>query len=82
VVVHREEGVLDVSVDFAAGETHYMMIRGLRPFTKIQLYGIDFRTDPRFERYDSSGWAYSASEQTLILKMKHKSPIEHVRIYF
>lgn len=82
VVVHREEGVLDVSVEFAVGETHYMMIRGLRPFTKIQLYGIDFRTDPRFERYDSSGWAYSASEQTLILKMKHKAPIEHVRIYF
>ncbi len=82
VAVSREAGVLDLAVTFAAGETHYMMIRGLKPFAKIQLYGIDFRTDPRFERYDSSGWAYSASEQTLILKMKHKMPVEQVRIYF
>ena len=82
VTVTGGQGVLDVAVSFAVGETHYMMIRGLKPFTKLQLYGIDFRTDPRFERYDSSGWAYSASEQTLILKMKHKAPVEHVRVYF
>jgi hypothetical protein len=78
----REGEILDIAVTFSPGETHYMLIRGLRPFAKIQLYGIDFRTDPRFERYDSSGWAYSASEQTLILKMKHKSAVEHVRIFF
>ncbi|GAB1481972.1 hypothetical protein MASR2M78_07870 [Treponema sp.] len=78
----KDEEALDISVSFPAGETHYMLLRGIKPFTKIQLYGIDFRTDPRFERYDSSGWAYSSSEQTLLLKMKHKSTIEHIRIYF
>lgn len=77
-----DAGTLSVAVDFPVGETHYMMIRGVRPFAKIQLYDIDFRTDPRFERYDSSGWAYSASEQTLLLKMKHRSPTEYVRIFY
>ncbi len=74
--------VLDIPIAFFVGETHYMLIRGVKPFQKIQLYNIDYRTDPRFERYDSSGWAYSASEQTLLLKMKHKAPIEHIRIYY
>jgi len=59
-----------------------MVVRGVKPFNRIQIYGMDFRTDPRFERYDSSGWAYSASEQTLLLKMKHRSPTEYVRIFY
>ncbi|MDR1374744.1 MAG: hypothetical protein LBJ24_07215 [Treponema sp.] len=74
--------VLDLSVSFPVGETHYMLVRGIRPFTKIQIYNIDYRTDPQFERYDSSGWTYSASEQILLLKMKHRTPVEHVRIFY
>jgi len=78
----QADGMLDIAVDFPVGETHYLLVRGVKPFVRLQLYDIDFRTDPRFERYDSSGWAYSASEQTLLVKMKHRSPTEHVRIYF
>jgi hypothetical protein len=74
--------VLDISVNFPAGETHYMIIRGVRPFIKIQLYNMDFRTDPQFERYDSSGWSYNAQDQTLILKMKHRATVEHIRIFY
>lgn len=74
--------VLDIAVNFFEGETHYMMIKGVKPFKKIQLYNIDFRTDPRFERYDSSGWAYSESEQVLLVKMKHRSREEHIRIFY
>lgn len=78
----KDAGTVDIAVDFPVGETHYLIIRGVKPFEKIQLYGIDFRTDPRFERYDSSGWAYSASEQSLLVKMKHKSATEHIRIFY
>jgi hypothetical protein len=77
-----EDEVLDISVSFPAGETHYMIIRGVRPFVKIQLYNMDFRTDPQFERYDSSGWSYNAQEQALILKMRHRTTAEHVRIFY
>ncbi|MDR0387947.1 MAG: hypothetical protein LBH57_07900 [Treponema sp.] len=82
VTVSRENNVLDIAVSFPAGETHYMLIRGLRPFVKLQLYGIDYRTDPQFERYDSSGWSFSSSEQTLLLKLKHRSQIEHIRVFY
>ncbi|MDR2028561.1 MAG: hypothetical protein LBP93_03375 [Treponema sp.] len=78
----QENNVLDISASFPVGETHYMMIRGIRPFTKIQLYNIDYRTDPQFERYESSGWVYSASEQTLLLKMRHRTTVEHIRIFY
>jgi hypothetical protein len=82
VSASQENNVLDISVSFPAGETHYMILRGIRAFTKIQLYNMDFRTDPQFERYDSSGWAYAAEEQTLLLKMKHRATVEHVRIFY
>jgi hypothetical protein len=77
-----QNDILDISVAFPAGETHYMIIRGVRPFAKIQLYNMDYRTDPQFERYDSSGWSYNAQEQTLIVKMKHRATVEHVRIFY
>jgi hypothetical protein len=80
--VTQDGTVLDIAVSFPVGETHYMMIRGIRPFTKVQLYNIDYRTDPQFERYDSSGWIYSAREQILVLKMKHRATVEHIRIFY
>jgi hypothetical protein len=79
---NQENNMLDISVVFPRDETHYMLIRGIRPFAQIQLYNIPYRTDPRFESYDSSGWAYSPSEQTLMVKMKHQLPTEHIQIYY
>jgi hypothetical protein len=81
ISVTQNGDITDIAVSFPAGETHYMMLRGIKPFTKIQLYGIDYRTDPQFERYDSSGWVYSSSEQTLLLQVKHHTPVEHIVIY-
>ncbi|MDR2052136.1 MAG: hypothetical protein LBP80_01870 [Treponema sp.] len=81
VSVTQNGDITDIAVSFPAGETHYMMLRGIKPFTKIQLYGIDYRTDPQFERYDSSGWSYSSPDQTLLLKVKHQNPVEHIVIH-
>ena len=78
----QQNDILDIAVTFPAGQTHYMIIRGIRTFSRIQLYNMDFRTDPQFERYDSSGWSYIQQEQTLIVKMKHRENIEHIRIIF
>jgi hypothetical protein len=77
-----QNNVLDISVNFPAGESHYMIIRGIRPFSHIQFYDMDWRSDPQFERYDSSGWSYIASEQTLLLKVRHRAETEHIRIFY
>jgi hypothetical protein len=77
----REGQILDIAINFPAGESHYLLIQGLEPFYRLQFYGMDWRTDPNFERYDSSGWAYYARERTLALKVKHRAEVEHIRVY-
>jgi hypothetical protein len=75
--------ILDILVSFPQGETHYMLIRGVRPgFTRLYLYNMNYRTASDFERWDSSGWSYSASEQTLLVKMKHRTRIEHIQVFW
>jgi hypothetical protein len=77
----REGQVLDIAVSFPAGESHYLLIQGLEPFYRLQFYGMDWRTDPNFERYDSSGWAYYPRDRTLVIKVKHRAELEHIRLY-
>ncbi|MDR0997551.1 MAG: hypothetical protein LBL70_00665 [Treponema sp.] len=77
----RENGVLDVSVSFPAGETHYLMLWGIQPFVRMQIHSMDWRSDPRYETYDSSGWVYYPRDQLLALKLKHRTQVEHIRIY-
>jgi hypothetical protein len=73
---------IDITVSFPENTTHYMMIRGVRPFVKLQIHGIDFRSDSQFERYDSSGWVYYAQDQILVVKLKHRAPSETVKIVY
>ena len=82
VTASLENKTLDIGVTFPVNETHYIILRGIKPFTKIQLYNVDYRSDPQFERYDSSGWTYMAADQTLLVKMKHKAADEHIKIFY
>ncbi|MDR2135502.1 MAG: hypothetical protein LBO76_02700 [Treponema sp.] len=77
----REGQVLDIAISFPAGESHYALIRGIGPFYRLQFYGMDWRSDPNFERYDSSGWAYHPQERILALKVKHRTAVEHIKVY-
>jgi hypothetical protein len=81
VRVTQEGQVLDIAVRFPLGESHYMLVRNVNPFYRLQFYGMDWRTDPNFERYDSSGWVYHAPSRALILKVKHRAAVEHIRLY-
>lgn len=71
-----------ITASFPQGDTHYMVIRGIKPFGRIQIYGMDFHTDPRFESYNSSGYKYDPETGTLFLKMRHKAENEDVVIWF
>ncbi len=76
------ESSMRITASFPQGDTHYMVIKGIKPFGRIQIYGMDFRTDPRFETYNSSGYRYEAETETLFLKMRHKAEYEDVVIWF
>jgi len=76
------DGNLNISVSFPQSSSHYLLISGVRPFIKLRIHDMDWRTDNQFERYDSSGWVYHQQEQILVLKLKHRSTIENVRIVY
>ena len=74
-------GTSTITIDFPQGFTHYLYICGIDPFIRIQIYEMDFRTDPRFETYNSSGYVYLSDSHTLLLKSRHKSQLETVRLF-
>ena len=80
-VLKNDAKVFSFRVSAKTGDTHYMIIRGIRPFYRIQIHEIDFRTDPRFEIYNSSGYVYDERTRTLLLKMKHKKDDEDIVLF-
>ncbi|MCL2185160.1 MAG: hypothetical protein FWB86_04800 [Treponema sp.] len=76
------DGNLNLAFNFPISASHYAIIRGVRPFIKIQIYDMDWRTDSNFEQYDSSGWVYYPQDQTLVLKVRHRALVENVRIFY
>ena len=76
------EGTITIQTSFPAGYTHYMIINNVEPFKSIEIYDMLFRTDPRFESYNSSGYVYDAETKTLFLKYRHKTYTEKVRLFY
>lgn len=72
----------EITVSFRQGDSHYIILNGIKPFTGIEIYGLSFHTDPRFETYNSSGYVYNAKTHTLFLKSRHKVANEKIRLYF
>ncbi len=68
------------TIDFPESYVHYVIIKGVPRFRNIYIYDMAFRTDSRFETYNSSGYVYKRDSQTLLLKSRHKSQLEKVRI--
>lgn len=75
-------GDITLDTDFPIGLSHYMIIAGVRPFLRIQIYNINFRTDPQFEIYNSSGYVYRTNNSALLLKFRHRTQNEIVRLFY
>ena len=79
----RDENLtIALNIEFPVGLSHYMFVRGITPFLRIQIYNMDFRTDPRFEIYNSSGYIYRSAAQSLLLKSRHRDQNEIVRLFY
>ena len=71
---------IELTFTFPQFESHYSLVSGVKSLKTIEIYGMFYRTDPRFESYNSSGYAYSADTRTLLLKTRHKERNEVVRV--
>ena len=79
----RDENLtIALNIEFPVGLSHYMFVKGITPFLRIQIYNMDFRTDPRFEIYNSSGYIYRSAAQALLLKSRHRDQNEVVRLFY
>ena len=76
------EGNLNITASFPVNMTHHLIIRGVRPFLRLQIHGQDWRTDSQFESYDSSGWVYYPQDQILVMKLRHRLTVENIRIFY
>ncbi len=79
--VQRADG-FEITLDFAAGETHYVVIRGVEPFEYMEMYGQRWNGDWRFQNYNVGGWFYNRDTQTLFMKIRHRNKIERLRFYW
>jgi hypothetical protein len=70
------------SATWPVGLAHYMALYGVRGFSNIKLYGIDYSPDSQFESYNVSGFLYKAASSVLYLKMRHKVEVERVELVF
>jgi hypothetical protein len=82
IIASYSNDALELDISFPVGGVHYMLIRGLPQFKKIQMRDIDYRSDPQFERYNSPGWAYSRNTRTLMVKFVHRSEVETLKVFY
>ena len=75
--VQRADG-FEITFDFAAGETHYVIIRGLEPFTGMEMYGQPWNGDQRFQTYDVGGWYFQQERGVFFVKLRHRNNIERL----
>lgn len=62
---------------FPTGETHYLLIQGIRPMASMIMHGIPWKSDPEYFLY-TDGWAYDESTQTLFVKLTHRKISEEL----
>lgn len=80
---HKPSTTANIFIDFPLNLTHYLVINGVPNFhRRIEIQGQMFRTDPRFETYNSSGYVYQQNNKALLLKSRHKSKMELIRLFY
>jgi hypothetical protein len=66
---------------FPEGGTHHFIFRGAKPYAELQIWGIAWRIDPRFERY-STGCFFMEKEGIFAVKYRHKKVQEEFLIRY
>ena len=70
------------TADYPVGYSHYVSLYGVKPFIKIQLYGLDYNMDSGFEGYNASGYFFKRATGIMYLKMRHKEQAEEIRLFY
>lgn len=77
-IVETRPKYLHIAVEGVRDSSEYIVLRNIQRLKNIIIYGLDYRSDRRFETYNSSGYVYNEATSTLYLKIKHKKDIEEI----
>jgi len=77
-----QDNLATICVNFPKGEVNHLFIKGIHSFNEIEIYGLSFHSDPRFESYNSSGFIYNEQQGVLMLKSRHKTENETIRLSY
>jgi hypothetical protein len=69
-----------LNFDFPAGQIHTFAVRNMKPFAQMNLLGYIWNADSRFLQY-FSGWWYDRGNETLYIKIRHRTENEEILIY-
>lgn len=76
------DNIVNITIEVPIGQSHYVIFNGIPTFhAQIEIQKQMFRTDPRFETYNSSGYVYQSNTQTLLIKSRHKTASELIRLF-
>lgn len=75
---YHTENTSVIEIDFTETLSHHVIFRGIGNFGQIRIYDTLYRSDPRFESYNASGYIYQADTQSLLVKSRHRSRIETI----
>lgn len=82
IAYEKGRNTASMTIRFSRGESHYIIFNNIPDFTEIEIYGLSFHSDPRFETYNSSGFIYKGDNKVLFMKSRQKSENEVVRLSF
>lgn len=78
--VQREDG-FEITLDFPVDEIEYVVVRGVGQFDSINMYGLQWNGDWRFQNYDVGGWYYDPQREVLYMKIQHRNTVERIRVF-
>ncbi|MBT3271546.1 MAG: hypothetical protein HN368_00205, partial [Spirochaetales bacterium] len=79
--VRKTPNGLVISFEYPVKSTHHFILKGIAPFSGISFFGIQWKSDPRFQFYNS-GWLYSEADEALYVKITHSEVREELVIRY
>ena len=79
--INLAEDTFRFALRYPEGRTHYILMHGVPPFASMQLFGVEWRNDPRFESY-IKGRHYERASQTLMIKYNDASTEEEILLFY
>jgi hypothetical protein len=77
VSINSNKNSLTFEFTYPRTGIHHIAIKGIEPFSSLQMNGINWNSDKRFQYY-SSGWVYDNEEKTLFIKLTQKRISEKI----